>query len=75
MFLGLLIGLAMALGIALYLNKTPIPFASRAKPAEEDRPAKPSALAGLPQGGRITSYNVCYTKLLRLRHRRGSTIH
>jgi len=51
MFLGLLIGLAIALGIALYLNKTPIPFASRAKPADEDRPAKPSALAGLPQGG------------------------
>jgi len=51
MFLGLLIGLAMALGIALYLNKTPIPFASRAKPADDDRPAKPSALAGLPQGG------------------------
>jgi cell division protein FtsN len=52
MFVGLLIGLAFALGIALYLNKTPIPFASRAKPAaEDDRPAKPSALAGLPQGG------------------------
>jgi len=52
MFVGLLIGLAFALGIALYLNKTPIPFASRAKPAAEDeRPAKPSALTGLPQGG------------------------
>jgi len=51
MFLGLLIGLAVALGIALYLNKTPIPFASRAKPIEDGKPAKPSALAGLPQGG------------------------
>jgi len=52
MFIGLLIGLAVALGIALYLNKTPIPFATRAKPAAEDaKPAKPSALAGLPQGG------------------------
>ena len=51
MFLGLLIGLGIALGIALYLNKTPIPFASRAKPADDDRPAKPSALVGLPQGG------------------------
>ena len=52
MFIGLLIGLAIALGIALFLNKTPIPFASRAKPADEDKPlAKPSALAGLPQGG------------------------
>jgi cell division protein FtsN len=51
MFVGLLIGLAFALGIALYLNKTPIPFASRAKPAEDVKPAKPAALAGLPQGG------------------------
>jgi cell division protein FtsN len=52
MFVGLLSGLAIALGIALYLNKTPIPFASRAKPAaEEEKPAKPSALVGLPQGG------------------------
>jgi cell division protein FtsN len=51
MFIGLLIGLAIALGIALYLNKTPIPFASRVKPAENGMPAKPSALAGLPQDG------------------------
>jgi len=51
LFVGLLIGLAVALGIALYLNKTPIPFASRAKPAEDGGPPKPSALAGLPQGG------------------------
>ncbi len=51
MFIGLLIGLAIALGIALYLNKTPIPFASRAKPEDGAGQAKPSALAGLPQGG------------------------
>lgn len=52
MFVGLLVGLAVALGIALYLNKTPIPFMSGAKPVVEDaKPAKPTALAGLPQGG------------------------
>jgi cell division protein FtsN len=48
MFVGLLIGLATALGIAMYLNKTPIPFMSRAKPGEEPKPAP---FAGLPQGG------------------------
>lgn len=52
MFVGLLIGLAVALGIAMYLNKTPIPFMSRGKPAAENgKGDKPSALAGLPQGG------------------------
>jgi cell division protein FtsN len=51
LFIGLLIGLAIALGIALYLNKTPIPFMSRAKPAEESKPGKPPAIAGMPQGG------------------------
>jgi cell division protein FtsN len=52
MFAGLLIGLIVALGIALYLNKTPIPFMSR-KPAAEDAKAsgKPPALAGMPQSG------------------------
>jgi cell division protein FtsN len=52
MFVGLLAGLAVALGIAFYLNKTPIPFlTSKPKPAEKDVPgAKPPAIAGLPQG-------------------------
>jgi cell division protein FtsN len=49
MFAGLVLGLAVALGIAFYLNKTPIPFVSaKAKPAEKD--AKPPAIAGMPQG-------------------------
>jgi len=51
MFVGLLVGLAIALGIAFYLNKTPIPFlAQKAKPAEKDSGGKPPAIAGLPQG-------------------------
>ena len=50
MFAGLLLGLLVALGIAFYLNKTPIPFitANKAKPAEKD--AKPPAIPGMPQG-------------------------
>jgi cell division protein FtsN len=52
MFVGLLAGLAVALGIAFYLNKTPIPFlTAKPKPAEKDvAGAKPPAIAGLPQG-------------------------
>jgi cell division protein FtsN len=50
---GVLIGLAVSLGIAFYLNRTPIPFmAAKPKQAEKDgAPAKPPAIAGLPQGG------------------------
>ena len=50
MFAGLILGLAVALGIAFYLNKTPIPFltASKAKPAEKE--GKPPAIPGMPQG-------------------------
>jgi cell division protein FtsN len=49
MFAGLVLGLAVALGIAFYLNKTPIPFVTaKAKPSEKD--AKPPAIAGMPQG-------------------------
>ena len=52
-FVGLLLGLAVSLGIAFYLNKTPIPFiAQKPKQAEKDgqAPAKPPPIAGLPQG-------------------------
>jgi cell division protein FtsN len=54
MFVGLLVGLAAALGIAFYLNKTPIPFlaAGKAKPPEKD--VKPPAIAGMPQGTTAT---------------------
>lgn len=54
-FVGLIFGLAIALGVAFYLNKTPIPFGAKPKPpATKDataEPAKPPALAGLPQSG------------------------
>lgn len=49
-FAGVVLGLAVALGIAFYLNKTPIPFltASKAKPPEKE--GKPAAIPGMPQG-------------------------
>jgi cell division protein FtsN len=54
MGVGVLIGLAVSLGIAFYLNRTPIPFMS-AKPKQAEKnggtPAKPPTIAGLPQGG------------------------
>ena len=51
MFFGLVLGLAVALGIAFYLNKTPIPFlTAKPKPAEKEvTGAKPPPIAGLPQ--------------------------
>jgi cell division protein FtsN len=50
---GVLIGLLVSLGIAFYLNRTPIPFMT-AKPKQEEKKgekAKPPAIAGLPQSG------------------------
>ena len=54
MFFGVIVGLAVALGVAFYLNKTPIPFisAGRSKapekePAAGDKGGPP--IAGLPQ--------------------------
>src|SRR5438874_10423644 len=52
MSVGVLIGLAVALGVAFYLNKTPMPFLT-AKPTKSDKDlagGKPPAIAGLPQG-------------------------
>jgi cell division protein FtsN len=57
MAVGLILGLAIALGVAFYLNKTPLPFLGKpAKPAAtkdgKDAPAEPAkAVAGMPQGG------------------------
>jgi cell division protein FtsN len=51
MFAGLLAGLFIALGIALYLNKTPIPFMSKKAGTEDAKAGKPPALAGMPQSG------------------------
>lgn len=53
MGVGVLIGLIISLGIAFYLNRTPIPFMT-AKPKQAEKngaAAKPAAIAGLPQGG------------------------
>jgi cell division protein FtsN len=35
MFIGLILGLCIAVGVAWYMNKTPIPFLSKAKPPEK----------------------------------------
>jgi cell division protein FtsN len=51
MGVGVLIGLAVSLGIAFYLNRTPIPFTT-AKPKQAEKngaAAKPPAITGLPQ--------------------------
>jgi len=55
MFIGLIIGLGLALGVAFYLNKTPLPFIGKPRPAstkdgKDVEPAKPPAIAGMPQG-------------------------
>jgi cell division protein FtsN len=52
MGVGVLVGLAVSLAIAFYLNRTPIPFmTAKPKQAEKNGTAKPPAIAGLPQGG------------------------
>ena len=49
LFTGVVIGLAVSLGIAFYLNKSPVPLLiSTPKPAEKES-GKPPAIAGLPQ--------------------------
>jgi cell division protein FtsN len=44
-FIGVLVGLVLALGVALYLNKAPSPFVSRDKAAETDKPGAPAGKA------------------------------
>jgi cell division protein FtsN len=53
MGVGVLIGLAVSLGIAFYLNRTPIPFmTAKPKQAEKNGTDKKSPpIAGLPQSG------------------------
>src|SRR5919106_6887176 len=52
MGVGVLLGLAVSLAIAFYLNRTPIPFmTAKPKQAEKNSAAKPPPIAGLPQGG------------------------
>ena len=48
LFTGVVIGLAVSLAIAFYLNRTPVPFIT-AKPKAEKETGKPPAIAGLPQ--------------------------
>src|SRR2546421_711381 len=51
-FVGVVLGRAVALGSAFYPNKTPMPFLT-AKPTKSDKDranGKPPAIAGLPQG-------------------------
>src|SRR5882672_2366308 len=50
---GLVLGLAIALGVAFYLNRTPIPFiANKAKDTAKD--VKAPQIAGMPQGSAAT---------------------
>jgi cell division protein FtsN len=56
-FIGLIIGLGIALGVAFYLSKAPLPFIGKSKPTDTKDakaapvdPAKPPAIAGMPQG-------------------------
>jgi cell division protein FtsN len=54
MFAGVLLGLAIALAIAFYLNKTPIPFLhGKPAPAEKENDKGASSIAGLPQGSAV----------------------
>ena len=49
LFTGVAIGLAVSLGIAFYLNRSPVPFiTAKPRPAEKDA-GKAPAIAGLPQ--------------------------
>jgi len=54
-FVGLILGVGSALGVALYINKTPIPFLTKAKPAAGKNgggeSATPAIVSGLPQQG------------------------
>jgi len=50
LFTGVVIGLAVSLGIAFYLNRSPVPLISaKPKPPEKETAGKPPAIAGLPQ--------------------------
>ena len=56
MFAGLILGLTIAIGVAFYLSNTPIPFATKAKPNDQETPTPPEKLpgiAGLPQRGGV----------------------
>jgi cell division protein FtsN len=51
-FVGLLVGIAVSVGVAFYLNRAPVPFAVSKPKDEKAAPVgKTPAIAGLPQGG------------------------
>ncbi len=69
MFIGILLGLAIALGVAFYLNKTPLPFLGKSKPeaakdgkAATADPQKP--IAGMPQGAERDKPKFDFYKIL-----------
>jgi cell division protein FtsN len=50
-FIGLVIGLGAAIGVAFYLNKAPVPFVTKSKPpAAKEADGKAPAVAALPPG-------------------------
>ena len=49
MVIGLLLGLGIALGVAIYLNRGPDPFISRSKPPEPTPSAKPESAKAAPK--------------------------
>lgn len=53
MFVGVILGLGIALGVAFYLSKTPLPFLGKSRSAEgKEAPGQPQKpVAGMPQGG------------------------
>ena len=56
MFVGVAVGLVVSLMIAFYLNRTQMPWmTAKPKAAEKESagPAKPPAIAGLPQGSSV----------------------
>ena len=53
---GLVAGLAIALGVAFYVSKAPLPFlGGKAKPAAAKDGGEPPKIAGMPQGGAASS--------------------
>jgi len=50
LFIGFLLGLGLAAGIAIYFFKTPVPFLNKAKPPEKASPAPPGLTEAAKSG-------------------------
>lgn len=48
MFIGLVLGVAIAAGVVLYLNRSPLPFTQKPAPAKAEAPAAPAAGKAAP---------------------------